>query len=44
MQNFRVSHFLLLHIFEARLGPTDSNRVFVRRKIRRGGHEGISAA
>jgi hypothetical protein len=41
MQNFRVSHFLLLHIlvFEARLGPTDSNRVFVRRKIRSGGHD-----
>ena len=32
MQNFHVSHFLLLRIFEARLGPTDSNRVFARRK------------
>lgn len=39
MQNFRVSHFLLLHVFEARLGPTDSNRLFVRRKIRSGGHD-----
>jgi hypothetical protein len=39
MQNSRVSHFLLLHIFEARLVATDSNRVFVRRKIRSGGHD-----
>jgi hypothetical protein len=38
MQNSRVSHFLHLHIFEARLAATDSNRVFVRRKIRSGGH------
>jgi len=46
MQNSGVSHFLLLHIFEARIGPTDSNRVFVRRKIRSVADmtEGISAA